>query len=86
MRYDGVNDLSTTELDEMTKMGGSVYCPDNVGRSDHIIIKFTDPGVRPVLCNVGIFSCSCSNLRATRGSSDYNSNILKGFVSGTDVS
>ena len=52
----------------MWKMGGSVKCPDDAGPSSHVIIMMTENDCRPVLCNVGIFSCSCSNIHANRDS------------------
>lgn len=50
---------------ELLKTGGSVKCPEDVGASQYVIIHLDGSGGdlrRP--CNVGIFSCECSNYEA----------------------
>ena len=37
---------------------------------------------RPILCNVGIFNCECSNLKATRQLGDYDTDKIVGFFVG----
>ena len=54
----------------MLEMGGSVECPTGF-KSAYVIIQMKSPKPNwfisyPVLCNVGIFTCPCSNYIASR--------------------
>ena len=56
---------------DMIKMGGSVKCPDDAGLSTHVVIMMTEDGCRPVICNVGIFSCYCDKFAVNRDDVTY---------------
>ena len=47
------------------RMGASVKCPDDIGPSQYVILK-VDPNCKAHLCHVGIFTCYCSALVASR--------------------
>lgn len=50
-------------VNELMKNGGSVKCPEDVGTSQYVFIKFGGSGKRRP-CNVGIFGCQCTNFVA----------------------
>ena len=53
------------EIINIMRMGASVKCPDDIGPSQYAILK-ADPNCEVKLCHVGIFTCYCSSLVATR--------------------
>ena len=65
LSYSDVTDKESAE--ELIKMGGSVSCPDTIGSSKFVVIHMSkETCEKPILCNVGIFTCHCSSYRATR--------------------
>ena len=68
----------------MIKMGGSVACPKSAGKSRYVQIDFEDEEEYASLCNFGIFTCDCSNIKVSRVTNDYSSNRIQGFTDGQD--
>ena len=50
---------------DMMRTGGTRQCPPDLGPSQNVMLSFP-PGSQPTLCNVGIFTCTCENIKATR--------------------
>ena len=64
---------SAFEMTEMFRMGDSVICPDTTTPSKYVVIYLAEDDVYPIPCNIGIFACYCTNLKAVREDSVYES-------------
>ena len=72
------------DFQEAAKVGGSVACPAEIGPSQYVVVEMTKETCEPIFCSLGIFSCYCSNYRATRSEDDYPDGISLSFVTGTN--
>ena len=81
-----VNTLNTYDYTDFIKVGGSIKVPETIGKVRYIVLSPREMigNLRWHICNVGIFTCYCSNFRATRSASDYSTSIIE-LKSGTNI-
>ena len=75
--------FDTDTIMDFLKAGGSVKCPENVGSSQYVIFHFSDfSKTNASPCNIGIFSCECSNYEAVSRSEAIDGTSLDFVVMG----
>ena len=68
---------------EILKLGESVKCPENIGTSLYVIVYLENTFnalARP--CNIGIFSCYCTNYEAVARTDPIDESALEFVVLG----
>ena len=54
----------TGDFENLWKMGDTARCASDVGPVNFVMVKL-QPNTAVHICNVGIFSCSCSDISVT---------------------
>ena len=77
-------DNSSFDYKDLIKVGGSIKVPDHIGKVNYVVLKHDTDAIRWYFCNFGIFTCYCSNFRATRSEDDYETDVIE-LKSGTNI-
>ena len=86
--YDGSSEVNEATLMDIIMVGASVKCPETIGTSQYVIFYYAGDtsaagGARRP-CNIGIFSCECSNYAAVDRSEPIDGSSLDFVVLGQD--
>lgn len=64
----------------MLRAGGTRRCPPELGPSQNVMLSLPY-GTKPTPCNVGIFTCTCENIKATRTEGSFQPTELIFYLS-----